>query len=135
MEIKRDFYLNKLIDRQRNGLVKIITGIRRCGKSYLLFNLFYRFLLGSGVGEDHIIRILLDDWANKEFRNSDNLYKYGKDCISDKDWYYILLDEVRFVSEFDDVLNGFLHIGNADTYVTGSNSEFLSKDIITEFIG
>lgn len=135
MEIKRDFYLNKLIRHKHNGMIKVITGIRRCGKSYLLFELFYNHLLSCGVKDDHIIKIALDDRRNKKFRNPDVLCDYVHDLIKDNEMYYILLDEVQFVDEFEDVLNSFLHIKNVDTYVTGSNAKFLSKDIITEFRG
>lgn len=135
MVIKRDLYLNLLIRHKHNGMIKVITGIRRCGKSYLLFKLFYNYLLESGVKEDHIIKIELDDRQNKKYRNPDVLCDYVHSCIKDKDMYYIILDEVQFVAEFEDVLNSFLHIENADTYVTGSNAKFLSKDIITEFRG
>ena len=135
MEIKRDVYLRKLIDRQHNGLVKVITGIRRCGKSYLLFELFYKYLKEQGVDDSHIIKLALDDRKNKKYRNPDELCDYVHSQIVDDKPYYILLDEVQFVNEFEDVLNSFLHIKNADTYVTGSNAKFLSKDIITEFRG
>ena len=135
MEIKRDSYLKKLIDRQHNGLVKVITGIRRCGKSYLLFELFYNYLKEQGVDDKHIIKLALDDRKNKKYRNPDALCDYVHEQIIDDKPYYILLDEVQFVDEFEDVLNSFLHIKNADTYVTGSNAKFLSKDIITEFRG
>ncbi len=135
MEIKRDVYLKKLIDRQHNGLVKVITGIRRCGKSYLLFELFYKYLKEQGVDESHIIKLALDDRKNKKYRNPDELCDYVHEQIIDDKPYYILLDEVQFVDEFEDVLNSFMHIKNADTYVTGSNAKFLSKDIITEFRG
>ena len=135
MEIKRDAYLRKLIDRQHNGLVKVITGIRRCGKSYLLFELFYKYLKEQGVDDSHIIKLALDDRKNKKYRNPDELCDYVHAQIVDGKPYYILLDEVQFVDEFEDVLNSFLHIKNADTYVTGSNAKFLSKDIITEFRG
>ena len=135
MEIKRDVYLRKLIDRQHNGLVKVITGIRRCGKSYLLFELFYKYLKEQGVEDNHIIKLALDDRKNKKYRNPDELCDYVHAQIVDDKPYYILLDEVQFVDEFEDVLNSFLHIKNADTYVTGSNAKFLSKDIITEFRG
>lgn len=135
MEIKRDVYLRKLIDRQHNGLVKVITGIRRCGKSYLLFELFYKYLKEQGVDDSHIIKLALDDRKNKKYRNPDELCDYVHAQIVDDKPYYILLDEVQFVNEFEDVLNSFLHIKNADTYVTGSNAKFLSKDIITEFRG
>lgn len=135
MEIKRDFYLNKLIKHKHNGMIKVITGIRRCGKSYLLFNLFYNHLRNSGVPEDHIVRLALDDRRNKQFRNPDTLCDYVHNLVKDDSMYYILLDEVQFIDEFEDVLNSFLHIPNADTFVTGSNAKFLSKDIITEFRG
>lgn len=135
MEIKRNLYLNTLIRRKHNKMIKVITGIRRCGKSYLLFKLFYNYLIESGVTKDHIIKIALDDRLNKKYRNPDALCDYVHSCIKDNDMYYILLDEVQYVDEFEDVLNSFLHIENADTYVTGSNAKFLSKDIITEFRG
>ena len=135
MEIKRDIYLNRLIRRERNGLIKIVTGVRRCGKSYLLFNLFNTYLLEKGVQESHIIEIALDDRSNKELRDPDNMLKYVKERIVDRDTYYIILDEVQLLAEFEDVLNSFLHIRNADVYVTGSNSKFLSSDLVTEFRG
>ncbi len=135
MEINRDLYLNKLIRHKHNGMIKVITGIRRCGKSYLLFELFYRHLLSCGIADDHIIKIALDDRKNKHLRDPDALCDYIHSAIKDDEMYYILLDEVQFVDEFEDVLNSFLHIKNADTYVTGSNAKFLSKDIITEFRG
>lgn len=135
MVINRERYLNKIIQRKHNRLVKIITGIRRCGKSYLLFNLFYNHLIQSGVDGDHIIKIALDDWENKEFRDPDRLYGYVKSSIRDDKMYYILLDEVQLITHFEDVLNGLMHVNNCDVYVTGSNAKFLSKDIITEFRG
>ena len=135
MEIKRDIYLERLIRREKNGLIKVVTGVRRCGKSYLLFNLFHNHLLEQGVKEDHIIEIALDDRSNKELRDPDNMLHYVKAHIMDRDTYYIILDEVQLLSEFEDVLNSFLHIPNADIYVTGSNSRFLSSDVITEFRG
>ncbi len=135
MEIKRDLYLDKLIRHKHNGLIKVVTGVRRCGKSYLLFELFYKHLLSSGVKDDHIIKIALDDRLNKKFRDPDFLCQYVHNAVVDKDMYYVLLDEVQLVPEFEDVLNSFLHIKNVDTYVTGSNAKFLSKDIITEFRG
>ena len=135
MNIKRQQYLDQLIASQRNGLVKIITGIRRCGKSYLLFKLFHDYLNSQGIADDHIIQIALDDRTNKELRDPDNLLKYIKEQITDKDLYYIILDEIQMVDEFTDVLNSLLHISNADVYVTGSNSHFLSTDIVTEFRG
>lgn len=133
--MERPDYLEKLKRKMHNGMIKVITGLRRCGKSYLLFNLFYSYLLETGTKEDHIIRIQLDDWANREYRDPEKLYSYVKARISDEAQYYILLDEVQLVPQFEDVLNGFLHIRNADTYVTGSNARFLSRDIITEFRG
>ncbi len=116
-------------------MIKIVTGVRRCGKSYLLFNLFHNHLPEKGVAEDHIIEIALDDRSNKELRDPDNMLKYVKERIVDGDIYYIILDEVQLLNEFEDVLNSFLHIRNADVYVTGSNSRFLSSDVITEFRG
>ena len=135
MVIKRDFYLKKLIERKGNGLIKVITGIRRSGKSYLLFNLFREHLLKSGVSSDHIIEIQFDDFGVRELRKADAAYSYVKNQIKDDGVYYILLDEVQLLESFEDVLNGFLHIKNADIFVTGSNAKFLSKDIITEFRG
>lgn len=135
MEIKRDLYLDKLIRHKHNGMIKVITGIRRCGKSYLLFELFYKHLLSVGVNSDHILKIALDDRMNKKFRDPDFLCEYVHDFIKDDEMYYILLDEVQLVPEFEDVLNSFLHIKNVDTFVIGSNAKFLSKDIITEFRG
>lgn len=120
---------------KKNGLIKIVTGIRRCGKSYLLFNLFHDYLLNKGIDEKHIIEIALDGRSNKELRNPDNMLKYVKEQIIDRETYYIILDEVQLLDEFEDVLNSFLHIRNADIYVTGSNSKFLSSDLITEFRG
>ena len=134
-EIKRDVYLNKLISRKENGLIKIITGIRRCGKSYLLNPLFKNHLLESGVKEDHIIKLELDKEENIKYRDSYELNKYIKSQIKDKNMYYILLDEIQMVDGFESVLNGFLYERNLDVYVTGSNSKFLSSDIITEFRG
>lgn len=135
MNIKRQQYLDQLIASQRNGLIKIITGIRRCGKSYLLFKLFHEYLNSQGISDDHIIEVALDDRTNKELRDPDNLLKYIKEQITDKNLYYIMLDEVQMVDEFTDVLNSLLHISNADVYVTGSNSHFLSTDVVTEFRG
>ena len=133
--ISRNTFLQKLIDRKNNGLIKVITGIRRCGKSYLLFEIFYNYLISSGVNEDNIIKIELDDRMNINLRDPDYLFSYVREKITDKDMYYLLLDEVQYVNEFEDVLNSFLHIKNIDVYVTGSNAKFLSKDIITEFRG
>ncbi len=134
-EIKRDRYLKQIVESRRNGVIKIVTGIRRCGKSYLLNVLFYHYLLDNGVADDHIIRIDLEDRLNKELRNPDAMLHYVHDRIKDNDLYYIIIDEVQLMDEFVDVLNSFLHIENADTYVTGSNSHFLSSDIPTEFRG
>lgn len=135
MEIIRDSYLQKLIHKQGNGLIKVVTGVRRCGKSYLLFTLFHNYLLENGVDEKHIIEIALDDRTNIALRNPDNMLSYVKGKIIDKERYYVILDEVQLLKEFEDVLNSFLHIKNADVYVTGSNSKFLSSDVITEFRG
>ena len=135
MEIKRDYYLDKLIQHRKNGLVKIVTGVRRCGKSYLLFNLFRNSLIDSGVKADHIISIALDDYGNKYLLDPDELYRYVKSLVMDSEDYYILLDEIQLVKDFESVINGFMHIPNADVYVTGSNSKFLSSDIVTEFRG
>ena len=145
--INRDLYLNQLIDRKENGLIKIITGIRRCGKSYLLFNLYYNYLLENGVSEDHIIKVALDDDDNKELRDPDRLSEFLHSKISDdKDMYYVLLDEVQFAISNEElrknepirlygILNGLLRRNNVDVYITGSNSRFLSSDVMTEFRG
>ena len=135
MEIRRDRYLERLIAHKGNGRVKIVTGIRRCGKSYLLFQLFKRHLIETGVKLNHIIEIQLEDRSNKELRNPDACLAFIKKQIKDQKPYYLLIDEVQLMDEFEDVLNSCLHIENLDTYVTGSNSKFLSKDIITEFRG
>ncbi len=135
MEIKRDRYLQQLIESRQNGFIKVITGIRRCGKSYLLNVLFYHYLLENGVADDHIIRVDLEDRMNKDLRDPDAMLHYVHDRIKDKELFYIIIDEVQLMDEFVDVLNSFLHIDNADTYVTGSNSHFLSSDIPTEFRG
>lgn len=149
MEIKRDYYLNKLIKRKHNGLIKVITGIRRCGKSYLLNTIFYHYLMESGVDENHIIRFAFDSaddllligenliQIEKEKRRVDpeKFMSYIRSQITDKDMYYLLLDEVQLLDCFESVLNGYLRKENMDVYVTGSNAKFLSKDIITEFAG
>lgn len=135
MRINRNYYLEQVIAGKENGLVKIITGIRRCGKSYLLFTLFHDYLNSHGIDDDHIIEIALDDRINIELRNPDAILKYIKSKIVDKSLYYIILDEVQMIPEFADVLNSLLHIRNADVYVTGSNSHFLSTDVVTEFRG
>lgn len=135
MEIRRDRYMERLIAHKGNGRVKIVTGIRRCGKSYLLFQLFKRHLIETGVKPNHIIEIQLEDRSNKELCNPDACLAFIKKQIKDQKPYYLLIDEVQLMDEFEDVLNSCLHIENLDTYVTGSNSKFLSKDIITEFRG
>lgn len=135
MEIRRDIYLNKLINRMHNGMIKVVTGIRRSGKSYLLFTIFKDYLLSEGVDEDHIISIELDRLENKTYRDPYVILEQIKTHIIDSKDYYIFLDEVQLLDEFEDVLNSLLHIKNVDVYVTGSNSKFLSKDIITEFRG
>lgn len=135
MEIKRDRYLNTLISKEHNGLIKVITGMRRCGKSYLLFTLFKKQLLSEGVDEDHIIEIAFDAFENKKYRDPDVLYPYLKEQIKDDAMYYVLLDEVQLLSEFESILNSLIRMKNVDVYVTGSNARFLSKDVITEFRG
>lgn len=135
MEIKRELYLNKLIKRECNSLVKVITGIRRCGKSYLLFNLYHDYLIKKGIGQDHLIEIALDDIMNDELREPKALYNHIKAQIKDNEQYYLFLDEIQYVGNFSDLVNGLSHIRNLDVYVTGSNSKFLSSDILTEFRG
>ena len=135
MEIRRDIYLKKLINRMHNGMIKVVTGIRRSGKSYLLFTIFKDYLLSEGVDEDHIISIELDRLENKKYRNPYVILEQIRSQLIDSKDYYIFLDEVQLLDQFEDVLNSLLHIRNVDVYVTGSNSKFLSKDIITEFRG
>ena len=135
MEIKRDIYLQKLINRMHNGMIKVITGIRRVGKSYLLFTLFRNYLKSQGVAADHIIAIELDTLENERYRNPHTLLEYVKSQMIDDGEYYIFLDEVQLLPSFESVLNSFLYMQNVDVYVTGSNSKFLSKDVITEFRG
>ena len=135
MEIKRDAYLQQLIERKDNGMIKVITGIRRCGKSFLLFTIFKRYLLENGIGSDHIIEIALDGIENEELRDPKMCFKYIKDAVKDDGKYYLLLDEVQFMPRFEEVLNSLLRMSNIDVYVTGSNSRFLSSDIVTEFRG
>lgn len=135
MEIKRNIHLNRIIARKGNGMIKVITGMRRCGKSYLLFTLFHNYLLEQGVDEQHIIKVDMEDRRNAALRNPDALLNYIDSRMTDSQQYYILLDEVQLVAEFEDVLNSYLKITNADVYVTGSNAKFLSKDVITEFRG
>ena len=133
--IERDDYLNKLISRRENGMVKIITGIRRCGKSFMLDPIFKNYLLEDGVKEDHIIKIDLDNIENEKYLDPHELNNYVKSKIKDNNMYYVLIDEIQKVRNFEAVLNGFLSQRNLDVYVTGSNSKFLSSDIITEFRG
>lgn len=133
--IERKKYLDELVSLQNNGMIKIITGMRRCGKSYLLFEIFASYLETNGTDSDHIIKVDLEDYKNRAMRNPDNLYAFVESRITDDRMYYILLDEVQMLDNFEDVLNGFLRMRNVDIYVTGSNAKFLSKDIITEFRG
>lgn len=135
MEIKRDIYLEQLKIRKNNGMIKIITGIRRCGKSFLLFVLYKKYLLENGVDKDHIIEIALDGIEYEELRDPKKCFQYIKNEIKDEQMYYLLLDEVQFMPRFEEVLNSLLRIHNIDMYVTGSNSKFLSSDIVTEFRG
>lgn len=135
MEIKRNRYLNTLISKKHNGLIKVITGMRRCGKSYLLFTLFKEHLLSDGIDEDHIIEIAFDAFENKKYRDPDVLYPYLKEQTKDDAMYYVLLDEVQLLGEFESILNSLIRMKNVDVYVTGSNARFLSKDVITEFRG
>ncbi len=135
MEIKRDRYLNLLISKKHNGLIKVITGMRRCGKSYLLFTLFKDYLLSEGIEKNHIIEIAFDAYENKQYRDPDVLYPYLKEQIKDDGMYYVLLDEVQLLGEFEAILNSLTRMKNVDVYVTGSNARFLSKDVITEFRG
>ena len=135
MEIKRDKYLEDLKDRMHNGMIKVVTGIRRCGKSYLIFNIFKEYLLNEGIDEQHIIEMEFDKKENVKYRNPDELLKFVKDQNKDKKEHYVLLDEVQMLEDFEEVLNSLLHIKNLDIYVTGSNSKFLSSDVLTEFRG
>lgn len=135
MLFERKYYLSQLQNADGNGMIKIITGMRRCGKSFLLFNIFRKSLLERGIHEDHIIKVNLEDCRNKKLRNPDALLEHIDKLMTDTEKYYILLDEVQLVSEFEDVLNSYLDVPNAEVYVTGSNAKFLSRDIITEFRG
>ena len=135
MNIKRDKYLNALINRMHNGMIKVVTGIRRCGKSYMIFTIFKNYLSEQGIDDTHIVSIELDQRKDKKYRDPDVILEYIESCITDEKQYYILLDEVQLLEDFEEVLNSLLHIKNADIYVTGSNSKFLSKDVITEFRG
>ena len=135
MEIRRDIYLNKLISKKHNGLIKVVTGMRRCGKSYLLFNLFKEHLIEEGIDKDHIIEMAFDSFESKKYRDPEVLYPYLMERLTDDDMYYILLDEVQLLDDFESILNSLGRKKNVDVYVTGSNAKFLSKDIITEFRG
>ncbi|OUN93161.1 ATP-binding protein [Blautia sp. An46] len=135
MEIKRNHYLQALINRMHNHLIKVVTGVRRSGKSYLIFHIFRNYLLEQGISESHIISIELDQRKHRQYRDPDVILEYIESCIQDGEMHYILLDEVQLLNEFEEVLNSLLHIDNVDIYVTGSNSRFLSKDVITEFRG
>lgn len=135
MEIERNAYLQRLIERKNNGMIKVITGIRRCGKSFLLFTIFKRYLLENNIATDHIIEVALDGIDNEELREPKKCFQYIKNAIKDNGKYYLLLDEVQFMPRFEEVLNSLLRMSNIDIYVTGSNSKFLSSDIVTEFRG
>lgn len=135
MEIKRPLYLQQLIDNMGNGMIKVVTGMRRCGKSFLLFTLFYRYLLEQGVLRNHIIELALDDIGSEGLREPHALYQYIKSHIGEEGTYYVLIDEIQFADRFAEVLNSLLHLPNVDVYVTGSNSHFLSTDVLTEFRG
>ena len=134
-EVSRSEYITRLDSKRGNRMVKVITGIRRCGKSYLLFHLFRRHLMEQGIHDDHIIALALDDFMNQQYLQPEALYRYVTERIKDNEMHYVLLDEIQLVEGFEAVLNGFLHRDNLDVYVTGSNSRFLSTDIITEFRG
>ena len=133
--IERNDYLNKIIARKENGLIKVITGIRRCGKSYILNNIFYNYLIDNGIKDDHIIKLALDREENIQYHDPKKLSKYIQSQIKDKEMYYVIIDEIQLTKGFEFVLNGLLYEKNIDVYVTGSNSKFLSSDIITEFRG
>ena len=135
MEIRRDTYLNELISKRHNGLIKVITGVRRCGKSYLLFDLFREYLRKSQIPDDHIIEMAFDAYENKKYRDPEIFFPYLAERINDQDQYYVLLDEVQLLGDFESILNSLVRRKNVDVYVTGSNAKFLSKDIITEFRG
>lgn len=133
--IERNKYLKELVSLRGNGMIKAVTGMRRCGKSYLLFELFRDWLERSGVSRDHIVAVDLEDFNNRKLRNPEEMYSYVESRVSDDETYYVLLDEVQMLGDFEDVLNGFLRKKNLEVYVTGSNAKFLSKDVITEFRG
>ena len=135
MEIQRNIYLNKLISKKQNGLIKVITGVRRCGKSYLLFHLFKDHLVKQNVPEDHIIEMAFDAFESKRYRDPEVFFPYLMEQIRDSEMYYVLLDEVQLLGDFESVLNSLIRRKNVDVYVTGSNAKLLSKDVITEFRG
>ena len=135
MKIQRDIYLKQLVDGMGNDMVKVVTGLRRCGKTYLLTTLFHEYLLSRGISEDHIIELALDVWANRELRKPDALFGYVNARLTGNGVHYLILDEVQMLEHFEEVLNSLLHVRNLDIYVTGSNSRFLSTDVITEFRG
>ena len=136
MIFKRERYIDKLISSKHNHLIKIVTGLRRVGKSFLLFNLYKQHLISEGVSENHIIEIHLDSFNHKKYRKAENLFEYVESqSKQDSQMFYVMIDEVQMLEDFVDVLNGFLHINNLDVYVTGSNAKFLSSDIVTEFRG
>lgn len=136
MKFEREQYIKKLIGSKHNQLIKIVTGLRRVGKSFLLFNLYKQHLLNNGVNENHIIEFQLDSFAHRKYRKAETLYEYVENIVKqDSQMYYVMIDEVQMLEDFVDVLNGFLHIANLDVYVTGSNAKFLSSDIVTEFRG
>ena len=135
MEIKRDKYLNDIINRMHNGMIKVVTGIRRSGKSYLLFKIFREYLREQGVDDAHVIAIKLDQRKNRQYRDPEVILDYIEFLVVDDGQYYVLLDEVQMLTAFEEVLNSLMHMDNVDVYVTGSNSKFLSKDVLTEFRG
>ena len=135
VEIRRDTYLNKLISKRHNGLIKVVTGVRRCGKSYLLFELFRAYLRNAQVPDDHIIEMAFDAYENKKYQDAEVFFPYLTERLNDQDQYYVLLDEVQLLGDFESILNSLVRRKNVDVYVTGSNAKFLSKDIITEFRG
>lgn len=136
MIFKRERYIDKLISSKHNHLIKIVTGLRRVGKSFLLFNLYKQHLISEGVSENHIIEIHLDSFNHRKYRKAENLFEYVESqSKQDSQMFYVMIDEVQMLEDFVDVLNGFLHINNLDVYVTGSNAKFLSSDIVTEFRG
>ncbi len=135
MEIQRTQYIDLLLNRMHNKMIKVITGIRRSGKSYLLFNLFKKTLIAQGVAQSHIISIELDRYENRAFRDPDVVLEYIHSCIKEEGMYYLLMDEVQMLSDFEEVLNSLMHNDSLDIYVTGSNSKFLSKDVMTQFRG